>query len=1022
MMKTTCEICYDDFPDSKILICGECEFRTCKTCQIKYKGPNCIGCKSEYDIKYLIKKTNRKFVNIDLRSKKTEELLEYEKKKLFHTQELIDWYKICSELREKKENNYVKIKYPDKPIKKFDGMHTSRNFKCPKNNCKGIIDLDFNRSCLICNTQICETCKEIKNENHVCDKNILKNLKNVVEECVECPKCFVNINKESGCNDMRCTNCGCYFNYTTGKISGKNSNSDYDNYMKNKNLNAKKKNNEINSDIKEKINLIKKEYVNHGMIIDSIFELYEVLNSYFLGRNGKYEKMMAEPENRNEYSRINYLLNKISEDEWKKILLSNFNNYMFKRQKMDVLMTLIEGIYHHVDQFLKEGENCLEDFIVTVSEQIVKFNDNIKKISYIHNFSRYYLIYAHQCTVDKSNESDKKICSSEECFLITEENYKINVSNLLEENKKNIQKEFKFKLLMKGTNNDPYYNFITSKNNKAIPIELHDYQKENYENIKKILECSYYALDISEMGSGKSFVSLYYFINDKSLNYAVVITMNNIVSKWRDIVKKFNINKPILIVSYTDISGVMDNQPKSGLLYRKDIPEEPRLNTILSSTNQTYNVEYYPTQLLKNIVNSGMLLIIDEYHMIKNHRNCSSIACSEIIKEIKESNNSKIIILSGTPFDSHQFAVSFFRNMKILTEERLLANRDNIITSEEFSRNFKINVKNITEFEKHKDKKWSGLKQIYDYCDTVLKFRKGFRSAIFNEIFLKIKLNNKINMEFKNINHFVYFLFIEIIIMFLSSSMSVPSKQLIGRKKKRPRLIIKNYFYEFRSNKDKENVNEAVMNIIDCFNYDEESGTIIETKKKLINKLGNSILFLMKYENGCINLLEDIIKIDLETTNKKIVVCCNFINTIEKLSNRLEKYNPIVLTGKTKKTERHNMINKFQENSNDNRLIISNFKIISVGIDLDDKFGNMPRKCYIVPNFYAIDLHQLNYRFLRSNDTKSNTEINMVYYKGNVLNKVIDSLHRKSSIIKEIASTKSESNLTFFSDIKAEYE
>ena len=60
---------------------------------------------------------------------------------------------------------------------------------------------------------------------------MLDTLKYLQTELKKCPKCDVYIQKAYGCNHMRCTNCACYFDYVTMKISNSNSNSIRDNEL-----------------------------------------------------------------------------------------------------------------------------------------------------------------------------------------------------------------------------------------------------------------------------------------------------------------------------------------------------------------------------------------------------------------------------------------------------------------------------------------------------------------------------------------------------------------------------------------------------------------------------------------------------------------------------------------------------------------------------------------------------------------------------------------------------------------------
>lgn len=85
--------------------------------------------------------------------------------------------------------------------------------KCYKMYCKGLLK---NGSCLVCTTQVCSKCDEIKETEHMCSKDALET-KKLIDSIVKCPKCFVPVEKINGCNNITCPYCKTNFCYRTGK-------------------------------------------------------------------------------------------------------------------------------------------------------------------------------------------------------------------------------------------------------------------------------------------------------------------------------------------------------------------------------------------------------------------------------------------------------------------------------------------------------------------------------------------------------------------------------------------------------------------------------------------------------------------------------------------------------------------------------------------------------------------------------------------------------------------------------------
>jgi len=87
---------------------------------------------------------------------------------------------------------------------------------CPAENCKGYITGSWD--CGICRGKVCSHCREVFQEKHVCNKDIVNSVNRVKDESKPCPKCHVPIFKISGCDQMWCTLCKTGFSWNTGYI------------------------------------------------------------------------------------------------------------------------------------------------------------------------------------------------------------------------------------------------------------------------------------------------------------------------------------------------------------------------------------------------------------------------------------------------------------------------------------------------------------------------------------------------------------------------------------------------------------------------------------------------------------------------------------------------------------------------------------------------------------------------------------------------------------------------------------
>jgi len=103
---------------------------------------------------------------------------------------------------------------------------------CPRSDCRGIMS---GRACSVCGTRCCPACRSMlagdevldgeagsaTHRLHQCDPATLASIATINSNSKACPRCFVPIERSSGCNHMYCTRCHQFFNYTTGlPISG----------------------------------------------------------------------------------------------------------------------------------------------------------------------------------------------------------------------------------------------------------------------------------------------------------------------------------------------------------------------------------------------------------------------------------------------------------------------------------------------------------------------------------------------------------------------------------------------------------------------------------------------------------------------------------------------------------------------------------------------------------------------------------------------------------------------------------
>lgn len=209
-----CDICCTGNKINNINIC-QCGLFTCVECIKKIKKIKCVGC------------------NVIL----SDEIL-----KLIHTTDIYKSYYVLSKLNSY-NNDQIKniiLEEKNKSLLRFGTKNTYTNisyiFKCKNNLCTGFVNSFY--TCNLCDILYCDECEEILENGHKCNIQIVYNLKLIKELYKKCPFCFAYIEKLFGCNDMKCTHCGAYFNwYNLSLEKTVNTNEYYNNMVINHNLN-----------------------------------------------------------------------------------------------------------------------------------------------------------------------------------------------------------------------------------------------------------------------------------------------------------------------------------------------------------------------------------------------------------------------------------------------------------------------------------------------------------------------------------------------------------------------------------------------------------------------------------------------------------------------------------------------------------------------------------------------------------------------------------------------------------------
>ncbi len=945
MVKFECSICYNEYEENtrnKKIVCG-CNTIVCNHCQKTFAKSQCMNCKSEFSKEIIENLLGKVFVKNVIQKNKIKELMDEEKEFITATDELLKFFDKQKEDKELLRKGIIKnsnVLNSERPI--IRGK--IRTEPCTLPNCKGTLKLNINTNnyeCILCKKVHCVHCLTLKEEEHVCDKNILETLKELDKDTKKCPNCATRIFKTMGCDHMNCTNCNTHFSWETGKQSKYN-------YNPNKPFRKTDENgiclnmDDVQIPLDVLMDLEKSLKIK---IPEKLMKLlYDETNNVrkYFKNECDYNKILNNYYTYNDDLRVKYLKNEIKEEVYGRFLYTNYKNMKLKVNYREVIELYLMGInelqsnlYNNLKVMNADSVNAyfdtiyqnIIDLMKECNECFEKINDEFYCESTINKYKfnipeeyddDYLIISKDKVEKPKKGEKPKKVEKKKKVKSALDSIYKNNDEEVAEEEvtEKEGTEEIVQEVEEEETKNE---------------INLFEYQLPHFERMYNILMTHNFALDLSPLGTGKTYISGKYIEINPQFKHVYVICPASLRSKWSDVVRTHKL-KHVEVYSYNEVSGHKMVNPKHGLLIRNDFKTTRLIN---GKNTEIEMATFKRSEKYKSYYDAGELLFIfDEIQHIRNGTSYTTNACRELMKHILHNKKgNKMICISGTPFDKQEQIVTFMRNIGIQESDELV------------SHNWHTGVYS-----------YKGYAEIVNYCKKIDTEKKG--EAWYNEMIL----NRYMRAERCKLN--AYNLFLNVIMKYLSSHMSMIQKN--------PHKIKNvNMFYHLSPESDKI-CKAAIDRILDLM---ADDGTIDEQQKRI-----NIFRSLPILETSKLEIFDSHVRKQMSQNPYCKVVCAlNYTDNINDLMERLKDLNPQKLDGSVNTQKRAEIIKKFQEPTLECRLLIANISVISAGIDLDDKVGDFPRYVFVSPTYKIIDMNQLSFRFLRSLDTKSDTLIKYVY-------------------------------------------
>lgn len=375
-----CSICLEDFNKMKHLkaTCPFCDFDSCKTCAQTYllstsQDPHCMNCKHEWNREFIDSFCTKKFRNVDYKIHRENVLLEREKARMPETQphvmktyeldSLRESYRwICGLLTNVKMSTTIDVRvrdylsaelrqvmadiigniraimYGDAPTQTAVVMTQ----KCPSGECRGFLLDDF--TCGLCKVTFCEKCHEPNDPEHTCDPDTVKTIKLLKRDTKQCPSCSTPIHKLEGCAQMWCTQCHTAFDWRTGRVeTGRVHNPHYFEF---------KKRTREHGDIPCGGRPTHYELIDFGASRD-IMSVSTKLTEMDRDITYKYDYIYMD----NLHLRIYYMMNRMTEDEFKMHIQRRDKHNSKMRDIQDIYRMYIDSVGDILRQFMLDPGN-----------------------------------------------------------------------------------------------------------------------------------------------------------------------------------------------------------------------------------------------------------------------------------------------------------------------------------------------------------------------------------------------------------------------------------------------------------------------------------------------------------------------------------------------------------------------------------------------------------------------------------------------------------------------------------------
>ena len=420
-----CNICIEKYNKSYRLKlnCPYCDYSACRKCcetwLLNETVPRCLNsqCGKELSRQYVASTFTKSFMNGDYKKHRETVLFDQERALLPATQpiveNIINREKIDAEIRRIEDEElraiYARIAALRSDRNRLSNVAQTNAVSerstfikaCPDSDCRGFLSSQW--KCGLCEKWACSDCHEIKGMSrdceHICNPDNVATAALLAMDTKSCPSCGAGIHKLEGCDQMFCTMCNTGFSWRTGRIETNIHNPHYFEWLRRTGGEVPRNPNEIRCG-HEITNTFTRILVSSmrssGIHADTINKVTRICESIIHFRYVELVRFPADRVLNNQDLRIDYLRNKISEENFK-IQIQRLDKKHQKNREIHNIFTILNN---------------------TVTDILYRFESEVRSANF---YAR--SIEEKQSTIDILNEIDRIREYVNECLLEISKTY-----------------------------------------------------------------------------------------------------------------------------------------------------------------------------------------------------------------------------------------------------------------------------------------------------------------------------------------------------------------------------------------------------------------------------------------------------------------------------------------------------------------------------------------------------------------------------------------------------------------------